>query len=217
MLRTIASTLTAALIATCAFADDGRDPKVNWASHSEMWAAYDDSVLGIVTTRKGLGGYLERTAEDIKPFEGTRVSNGKHVPFRGPERALLIGYGHHLSTSRLGAAEAKSMARRGLSDDEAQALLLTDLAYLHAELLEHVPAYAACYDKGHRMRARAVLHLTYTMGVTGVRRLSPVLAEVESGRYRRAASALRSTKWRKQVGRERSSFVILMLETGRTP
>lgn len=111
---------------------------------------------------------------------------------------VTVGYGRNL-------------IGKGISQREADYLLLNDMADNERELDERMP-----YWRGwSAARQLAIADITFNMGCAPfVRKFVNTVADLARGDFRTAGARLRQSLWRKQVGDARALKLITMLETG---
>lgn len=104
--------------------------------------------------------------------------------FRGPEGALLVGYGRNLET-------------KGLTKDEALYLLRNDIAECEADLYKIFGE--ALYDLTCPRRW-ALIDMRYTLGSRGFREFKKMIRAIKNEDMDLAAWEMRDSRWYKQVG-----------------
>jgi lysozyme len=114
----------------------------------------------------------------LKIDEGTRLH-----PYTDTTGNLTIGIGRNLSSV-------------GISETEAEALCLNDMAAAEAALTRNVPWWLNLDDA----RQMALINLTFNMGINTLLEFKNMLAALHAGDYSGAAVDLLASKYAKEVG-----------------
>ena len=90
----------------------------------------------------------------------------------------------------------RNIQDRGITEDEAQYLLINDIALSKAELAEQFTwfEYLGCG------RTRAMINLHFNLGLTTLKKFKKFLAAMADKDYKTAAAELLDSKWAEQVG-----------------
>lgn len=117
--------------------------------------------------------------DQIKRHEGFRSK-----PYKCPAGKLTIGYGRNIEDN-------------GITMDEAEHLLVNDIARSQTELSNSLPWYKGL---SHR-RKQAMINLAFNMGWGTLQKFKKFLAAMESGNYSIAKDELLDSKYAQQVGK----------------
>lgn len=116
--------------------------------------------------------------EQLLRDEGTRLK-----PYRDQVGKLTIGTGRNLDDV-------------GISLQEAEMMLETDITRARAAVLAHLP-WTVRLDE---VRRDALVNIAFNCGIAGLLGFQKALAAMEAGDYAAAAAHFYDSKWRKQVG-----------------
>jgi len=119
-----------------------------------------------------------RLINDLKRDEGVRLK-----PYRCTAGKLTIGVGRNIEDM-------------GITEDEADLLLETDIKRVEAELDGALPWWRDLSDR----RQEALLNMGFNMGIPRLMTFRNMLAALESGSFGRAAAEALNSKWARQVG-----------------
>lgn len=128
--------------------------------------------------------WLERT----KRYEGLRLK-----PYTCPAGKLTIGYGHNLEDN-------------GITQEMADELLKTDLAYARIDVETKIPGVA----KLNEARQYVLVDMCFNMGISRLLTFKKMLAALQEGYYERAAYEMLNSRWAKQVGRRAKELAEIM-------
>jgi lysozyme len=105
-------------------------------------------------------------------------------------------------------------ARKGgrITRDEAMFLLDNDIAEKIGELRAHLP----WFEREDTIRQRALVDLTFNMGIGWLSKFKNTVAAWARGDYAGAARGLEKSLWYRQVGR-RGPRIVHMVRTGSEP
>lgn len=138
------------------------------------------------TLRAGLLAQLYRD-------EGLRLT-----PYLDTTGHLSIGCGRNLSAV-------------GISEREAEILLVHDVDRVEAEVRAALPwAFTQLTDP----RLAVLLNMAFNLGTRGLLSFRRTLASIEAGAYARAADEMLESKWARQVG-DRALRLSVQMRTGR--
>ena len=126
---------------------------------------------------------LVRLVESLKRHEGAVRRGGRHVAYRDPVGKLTIGWGRNLDDV-------------GLSDDEAEMLLLHDVERTAAAVRAALP-WAAQLDE---VRRAVLIELAFNMGLGGLLTFERMLEALQRGDWDTAAQELLDSRYARQVG-----------------
>ncbi len=133
---------------------------------------------------------IEKTMRQIKKHEGYR-----RKPYYCTANKLTIGYGRNLDDV-------------GLSESEAEQLLINDLTLFDHNIKKHINI---CYCNSARL---AVLNnMAYNLGLAGLLAFKQMLSHLESGRFEQAAHEMLDSRWARQLPK-RSKELATQMSTG---
>ena len=135
----------------------------------------------------------EKLLEMLKRHEGVKF----HV-YRCSAVYETIGVGRNISKSGM-----------GLSDDEVDYLLESDIERVIKELSSEYPWFNSLDD----VRKDAMIDISFNLGATRLRGFKNALAAMESADYTTAAKEFLDSKWSQDV-KGRSTELAHMIETG---
>jgi len=104
--------------------------------------------------------------------------------FRGPEGALLIGYGRNLES-------------KGMTKGEARTLLINDIRDCESDLFK---IFGDSFESMSLDRHNALIDMRYTLGATGFRTFNKMIKAVKNKNYPLAAKEIKNSLWYTQVG-----------------
>lgn len=149
---------------------------------------------------------IQQLRADLARDEGTGpIVKGRLLPyfdccgkfFRACQCAhqgkLTIGHGRNIED-------------RGISAEEADVLLASDIKDVHAEMRT---LFQWTLEMAQN-RQRAFANMLFNLGATKLTGFKNTLAAMASGRYMRAASGMRASKWARQVGARAERLAKLM-------
>jgi lysozyme len=123
----------------------------------------------------------------------------KRFPYLCTSGALTVGCGRNLRD-------------KGISEREAEMLLLNDLAEATQEVLRNIP-FAKDLS---RNRLNVLVMLTFNIGIGGALGFRKMLMALKNGDYDKAADELLASKWSKQV-KGRADELALIMRTDKFP
>lgn len=135
---------------------------------------------------------LDALKAQLTRHEGLRLK-----PYRDTLGHLTIGVGRNLSDV-------------GISEDEAALLLRNDIGAAIAGLEARLPWVASL----HPVRQRALVDLTFNVGLEGVLTFRRMLGALQAGRWDDARAELLASKWAAQVQPARVQTLARQILTG---
>lgn len=117
----------------------------------------------------------EKTIEQIKLHEGLRLK-----PYKCSEGYLTIGYGRNLETN-------------GISEDEAEEMLLNDVAKVESKLEK------AGLLNANDARKAVLINMAFQLGFGGLSKFKNFIAAYQNGEYYRASEEMLDSLWAKQT------------------
>lgn len=134
----------------------------------------------------------ERGIAKLKEHEGLRLK-----PYHCTSGKLTIGYGRNLDD-------------RGISKDEARAMLENDITDFHDDCWTAFP----WFRKLDPVRQDVIVQLTFNMGLGGVKGFKLMIAAIEQQNWTQAAWELSNSEWKAKVGKQRHDDLTNALEKG---
>ena len=134
---------------------------------------------------------IEEMKKELIRDEGMRLK-----PYRCPAGKLTIGVGRNLDDT-------------GITELEAEMLLAYDIERFGYQLDRAIPWWRRLDE----VRQRVLLNMAFNMGTMRLMEFTITLANVQAGRYKEAAAAMRNSKWARQVG-ARAERLAVMMEKG---
>jgi lysozyme len=116
--------------------------------------------------------------ELLKKHEGLRLK-----PYRCTAGKLTIGYGRNLED-------------KGITEEEAEKMLLNDIAEVERELEQRV----RCFHQLTTTRRAVLINMAVNMGVRGLLKFKLFLKDLENGEYKHASREMLNSRWARQVG-----------------
>lgn len=116
--------------------------------------------------------------DQVRKHEGFRSK-----PYKCTSGKLTIGYGRNIEDN-------------GISEDEAEFLLINDLRSAREELHKAFP----WYDNLTVRRKQAMLNLLFNIGLPSLRTFNRFLTAMELGRWKEAREELLDSRYARQVG-----------------
>jgi lysozyme len=156
---------------------------------------------------------MEKLIAQLKRHEGFRSR-----PYRDTVGKLTIGYGRNLDDVPLneeelklvGAASQEEVIKKGLSESQAELLLILEVQRLHGELGRKLPWFARLDEA----RQAVLLNMAFNLGTAGLLAFVNTLRCVKNGDYMQAAKNMLVSKWARQVGK-RAHELALQMERGK--
>lgn len=131
-------------------------------------------------------------ADMLKRHEGLRLK-----PYRCTSGKITIGYGRNLED-------------RGITVEEAEALLYNDLAQLEQELFERIPFFHTLDP----VRQAVLIDMAYNLGIQGLCGFRKTMRYLELGEWEDAAREMLDSKWARQV-KGRAKELAEIIRTGK--
>lgn len=135
-------------------------------------------------------------------------------PYKDTKGIWTIGVGHNIEADPIMSKSLEILKTRGITKDEAYALLDKDIREHTALLIEALP-WAGNLDWN---RKSVLIDLCFNMGLGnakhGLLSFGNTLAHMEADQWADAAEHLRKSKWYQDVGPNRADILIKILETG---
>ena len=116
------------------------------------------------------------------------------------------------TTGHLTIGVGRNLTDNGISEREAQVLLLNDIARV-VEQLDHALPWWQGLDP---VRQRVMANMAFNLGIASFLGFHNTIILIQSGRYDAAAAGMRSSLWARQVG-PRAERLAAMMETGKEP
>ena len=132
---------------------------------------------------------LNRVSQQLIKHEGLRLK-----PYRCTAGKLTIGIGRNLDD-------------RGISQQEAYAMLERDVLDCEQAMLDEIPEV---YNKLDEVRQSVLLNMCFNLGIKGLLEFKNTLAFIKAGDWERAANGMLASKWAKQVGRRAIELAEMM-------
>ena len=134
---------------------------------------------------------MNQLIEQLKRHEGIRLK-----PYKCTSNKLSIGIGRNLEDI-------------GITEKEAEMLLLNDIEEAKKQLLHHMP-WTQQLDE---VRFSAILNFVFNVGIGTALKFVNAMAQLKDENYDMAAQELLDSRWAKQVG-NRAKEVAEQLRTG---
>tara|TARA_R100000808_G_C2139033_1_gene147024 strand:+ start:441 stop:887 length:447 start_codon:yes stop_codon:yes gene_type:complete len=125
---------------------------------------------------------IKELLEVIKKEEGSKMKDGKHIPYRCSENKLTICYGLLIDPDVPGA---------GITEAQAEMLLETTVNQFLVELHSKLPWYKEQPDP----IKIALANMAYQLGVPKLLQFKKTLDHIENGRYAMAAAECKNSQW----------------------
>jgi lysozyme len=157
-----------------------RPEKVSEADKMPSGNAVDVDILPSVwdvTEAREEIEFAKRLEQQIERDEGMRLK-----PYRDSVGKLTIGVGRNLDD-------------RGISEGEAYAMLVNDIALAESEV-----SGLAFYDKLNNPRKAVVINMVFNLGIVRFLGFRNMIAALNAGDYEKAAAEMLDSKWAQQVG-----------------
>lgn len=142
----------------------------------------------------------------LKRDEGLRLK-----AYKCTAGAWTIGYGHNMDAKGMSPdiASISDAKRKGITREQAEALLTLDLQDAVADARRLVPSL----DAMHETRQAAVISMSYQLGGKTMATFIGTLRALNTGQWREAARGMRQSKWAKQTP-ARVARLAAMIELG---
>lgn len=135
---------------------------------------------------------LKKLKNRIKGHEGLRL-----FPYLDTKGKWTIGYGRNLS-------------QKGITEAESEMLLQRDIDDATADLYRMLPFVKLIDDA----RKAVFIELSFNMGIGGLLSFRKMIEAAKKNDWELASKELLSSKWRSDVGENRSNDLAYTLETG---
>lgn len=126
--------------------------------------------------------------ERIKEHEGLRLK-----PYRCTAGKLTIGYGRNIED-------------RGISREEAEYLLVNDIANCKAQVLKEFP-WSVGLDNARR---EVLIEMCFQLGINRLSLFTKMLRALQSGNYAKAADEMLDSAWHKQTPKRAETLANIM-------
>lgn len=134
---------------------------------------------------------MTQLIEQLKRHEGIRL-----FPYKCTADKLTIGVGRNLEDV-------------GISEQEAETMLLNDIEVAKAQLIQKFP-WTKEMDE---VRFAALINFTFNVGIGTVAKFKNAMGQLKDGNYDTAADEFLDSRWAKQVG-NRAIEVTDQIRTG---
>lgn len=113
------------------------------------------------------------------------------------------------TTNHITIGVGRNLTDRGISRDEALAMLDHDIDAVLGELRVNFPWFVALDE----VRQRVLANMAFNLGLPKLRTFVNTLHAIADGDYQKAARGMRASLWAQQVGR-RAERLAVMMATG---
>jgi lysozyme len=137
---------------------------------------------------------MKKEIDLLKKHEGLRLK-----PYRCSAGKLTIGYGHNLDDV-------------GISEEEAEMLLLNDLLTANIEVENRF----VWFEDLDEVRKAVVVNMIFNLGIARFSAFKKTISLIEEGSYSEAAQEMLDSRWANQVG-SRANELSEMMRTGLWP
>jgi len=137
---------------------------------------------------------LDSCATLIRRHEGLRLK-----PYTDTTGHLTIGYGRNLQA-------------RGISVEEAEYLLQTDMRLTYTALQARIPWITQLSD----VRQAVLVDMAFNLGMAGLLQFRKTLRLIQAGDYADAGAAMLNSRWAAQV-KGRATRLAHMMSTNKWP
>ena len=152
----------------------------------------DQEYLPVFDKEKELRDF---TLPRLKEDEGSKIKNGRHIPYTDTKGFITIGYGYNLSA-------------KGMSEEEAT----NKLEESYQEALEDVKSlFPKTWGSFSLMEQSALVNLTFNMGKGGMSTFKVTLPLLRKGEIEAAVSNFKVSKWSRDVKPSRTRRVLGLL------
>ena len=125
---------------------------------------------------------LKKLLEVIKEEEGSKMQDGKHIPYRCSENKLTICYGLLIDPDVPGA---------GITEAQAMMLLETTVNQFLVELRNNLPWYG---DQPEDIQV-AIANMAYQLGVSAFSKFKKTIKLIKVKDYKAASIEMLDSKW----------------------
>ena len=144
---------------------------------------------------------IKELLEVIKKEEGSKMKDGKHIPYRCSESVLTIGYGLAIDPDIPGA---------GITEAQATMLLETSVNQFLVELHNRLPWYK---EQPEPIKI-ALANMAYQLGVPKLLQFKKTLDHIEHGRYAMAAAECKNSRWFQQTPKRAQRLIDRAIQVG---
>jgi lysozyme len=137
---------------------------------------------------------MKKEIDLLKKHEGLRLK-----PYRCSAGKLTIGYGRNLDDV-------------GISEEEAEMLLLNDLLTANIEVENRF----VWFEDLDEVRKAVVVNMIFNLGIARFSAFKKTISLIEEGSYSEAAQEMLDSRWANQVG-SRANELSEMMRTGLWP
>lgn len=137
---------------------------------------------------------MKKEIDLLKKHEGLRLK-----PYRCSAGKLTIGYGRNLDDV-------------GISEEEAEMLLLNDLLTANIEVENRF----LWFQELDEVRKAVVVNMIFNLGIARFSAFKKTISLIEEGSYSEAAQEMLDSRWANQVG-SRANELSEMMRTGLWP
>lgn len=126
---------------------------------------------------------IDRLTSALIRHEGKVFAGNRHRMHTDSVGKITIGFGRNLSD-------------RGLSETEAQFLLLNDIQ----EVIDQLRHDYQWFDELNDVRQEVIINMAFNMGISGFGKFKKTIRLIELGTFDTAAREMLASKWARQVG-----------------
>jgi lysozyme len=137
---------------------------------------------------------MKKEIDLLKKHEGLRLK-----PYRCSADKLTVGYGRNLDDV-------------GISEEEAEMLLLNDLLTANIEVENRF----VWFEDLDEVRKAVVVNMIFNLGIARFSAFKKTISLIEEGSYSEAAQEMLDSRWANQVG-SRANELSEMMRTGLWP
>lgn len=141
----------------------------------------------------------DKLVQMIKRDEGHVTEGGRHVAYTDHLGYLTIGYGRLIDRQRGG----------GLTDQEAEYLLMNDIHRVHDSLKSRVSFFSSLTEN----RKHALINMGFQLGINGVLQFRRMLSAMQRGDFVAAEKEALDSRWARQTP-QRARRVAAMIREG---
>jgi len=149
---------------------------------------------------------MQALLDDLKVDEGFRS-----MPYYDTVGVLTVAHGYNLIANplRLSSRKIASIKKHGISEKEAESLLIQCVKQTCRELDEKL-SWVYMLPK---TRQDVLINMAFNMGIKTLLTFKNTLRLIQDGDYEGAAQAMMKSKWSKQVG-NRAKRLAEQMRTG---
>jgi lysozyme len=130
----------------------------------------------------------------IRKHEGTKMFEGRHIPYKCSQGVLTIGIGRNLE--------------KGISEAAAKFLFDEDMAEIRSQCKT-----LSYYHKLDNVRQAVIENMVFNLGFKTFKTFTRTGRAIEEGKYEDAAQYMLESLWARQVG-NRAKELAAMMKTG---